>query len=71
MNITIRDDKKIDINMKDQLLKAIKRLSILFRIKLSSFVVSSPDKQHINLINEYAADSNEIKPGIFHSVTEN
>ena len=32
-------------------------------------VVSSPAKQHLILINEYAADLDEIKSDIFHLVT--
>ena len=62
MNITIRDGKNIDIDMKYQLLKTIDML----QNKING-AVASPARQHIILVNEDAGGLNEIKNNIFHS----
>ena len=63
MNITIPDNKNIDIDMKYQLFETIDML----QDKING-AFSSPARQHIIHINEDAGGLDEIKYNIFHSL---
>jgi hypothetical protein len=64
MNIILRDDKKIVIEMKDQIMDAIES----FGEKIEG-TVTSPSARHLMTINNDAKQLSDKKKEIFHSVT--
>ena len=64
MNIHITEDKKIEIEMEDQLMEAIE----LFGEELEG-KVTSPAQHHLFQVNENAEPLDKNKKEIFHSLT--
>ena len=64
MNITIADDKKVQIDMKDQIIEAIEAFDEPITGK-----ESTPALQHLFTINDDAEVLSEHRSEIFHSVT--
>ena len=64
MDLRIPDDKKIKIEMEDQVMEAIK----LFGEELEG-TVTSPAQHHLFQVNEDAEPLDKNKKEIFHSVT--
>jgi hypothetical protein len=64
MNILLRDDKKIEIEMKDQINEAINAFGEEIKGE-----VSSPAARHLMTVNENAKKLNAEQKDIFHSIT--
>ena len=67
MNIKIRKDKKIEIEMKDQLRETIKMFTDFENDKIDE-VVTSPAQKHLRECNEKCPKLEGSKSDIFHSI---
>ena len=65
MNVQITEDKKIEIEMEDQLMEAIELFGEKFEER-----VTSPAQHHLLQVNEDAEPLDKNKREIFHSVTD-
>ena len=65
LNLHITDDKKVEIDMKEQLMEAIEA----FGEKIDG-VVATPAQRHLFEVDENAEQLDEKKSDIFHSVTQ-
>jgi hypothetical protein len=64
MNIILRDDKKIKIEMKDQVMDAIESFG-----EDIDGIVTSPSARHLMTVDDQATKLNDSRKEIFHSVT--
>ena len=65
MNINRTEDKKVEIEMKEQLLEATEILGENIDEK-----ITTPASSHVFIVNEQANQLNEENSEIFHSVVE-